>query len=94
MVLNRGPGMPRPPGGSEDEAFARWEEAHDEFDARLRASGMRDAPIRDWPADLRDEIETSWKCVIDRGDYGPADCRQGTVHALDADDVVEAVRII
>ncbi|WP_433461752.1 DUF3841 domain-containing protein [Spirillospora sp. CA-128828] len=94
VVLNRGLGMPRLPGESEDDAFARWEEAYDEFDARLRAAGMRDAPIRDWPPGLRDEIETSWESILDRGNYGPFECWQGTVHALNADEVVEAVRII
>jgi hypothetical protein len=94
LVLNRGLGMPRLPGDSEDDAFARWEKAHDEFDARLRAAGVRDAPIRDWPTDLRDEIETSWECILARGNYGPFECWQGTVHALYAEEVVAAVRII
>jgi hypothetical protein len=94
VVLNRGLGMPRLPGESEDDASARWEKAHDEFDARLRTAGMRDAPIRDWPADLRDEIETSWECIFAPGNYGPFECWQGTVHALSAEDVVAAVRII
>ncbi|MGI5419696.1 DUF3841 domain-containing protein [Actinomadura luteofluorescens] len=94
MVLNRGLGMPRLPGESEDEAFARWEQTHDEFDARLRAAGMREAPTRDWPTTLRNEIETSWECILDRDNYGPFECWQATVHTLTADEVVEAVRII
>ncbi|MES9603862.1 DUF3841 domain-containing protein [Actinomadura sp. NPDC000929] len=93
LVLNRGLGMPRRPGESEDDAFARWEETYDEFDARLRATGMRDTPIREWPTDLRNEIEKSWECILDRGNYGPFECWQGTAHALNADEVLEAVRI-
>ncbi|MEV4000913.1 DUF3841 domain-containing protein [Actinomadura sp. NPDC049753] len=94
LVLNKGLGMPRLPGESEDDAFARWEEEHDDFDARLRAAGMRDAPVRDWPADLRTEIEKSWESIFDRGNYGPFECWQGTTHALNNDEVLEAVRII
>ncbi|MEV0661357.1 DUF3841 domain-containing protein [Actinomadura luteofluorescens] len=94
MALNRALGMPKLPEESEDEAFARWEKAQDEFDARLRAAGMRDAPIRDWPTDLRNEIETSWDCILDRDNYGPFECWQATVHALNANEVIEAVRIL
>ncbi|MGI5203879.1 DUF3841 domain-containing protein [Spirillospora sp. CA-108201] len=94
LVLNRARGMPRLPGESEDDAFARWEEAQDEFDTRLRAAGVRDAPVRNWPTDLRNEIETSWESILDRAGYGPSECWQGTVHALHTTDVVEAVRII
>ena len=93
-VLNRGLGvMPRLPGESEDDAFARWEKASDEMDARLESAGVRAAPVRDWPAGLRAEIERSWECIFDRGNYGRHDVWQGTVHALYAEDVVAAVRI-
>ncbi|MEU4822874.1 DUF3841 domain-containing protein [Actinomadura sp. NPDC023710] len=93
LVLNRALGMPRPPGESEDDAFARWEEAQDDFNARLRAAGLRDAPIRNWTPDLRNEIETSWECILDRANYGPSECWQATVHALNTNEVVEATRI-
>lgn len=54
---------------------------------------MRDAPVRDWPADLRAEIERSWECILDRGNFGQFEFWQARVHALYAEDVVEAVRI-
>jgi hypothetical protein len=95
-VLNRGLGeMPRLPGESEDDAFARWEKASDAFDARLAAAGVErmTTPVRNWPADLRDEIERSWERIFDRDSYGPHEFWQATVHALHADDVMEAVRI-
>ena len=47
----------------------------------------------DWPADLRAEIERSWECIFDSGNYGRYDVWQATVHALHAEDVVMAVRI-
>ncbi|NDU74873.1 DUF3841 domain-containing protein [Actinomadura sp. DSM 109109] len=93
LVLNKCLGMPRRPGESEDDAFTRWEQTQDAFDVRLRAAGMRAAPIREWPADLRAEIEKSWECILDRANYGPHECWQATAHALHADHVVEAVRI-
>jgi hypothetical protein len=49
--------------------------------------------VRNWPADLRDEIERSWERIFDRDSYGPHEFWQATVHALHADDVMEAVRI-
>jgi Domain of unknown function (DUF3841) len=93
-VLNRGLGwFPRLPGESEDDAVTRWEKASDELDARLEGAGARAAPVRDWPADLRAEIERSWECIFDRRNYGRYDVWQATVHALYAEDVVNAVQI-
>jgi hypothetical protein len=94
-ALNRSLGvMPLLPGESEDDASARWEKASDELDARLEGAGMhRAAPVRDWPTDLRAEVERSWECIFDRGNYGRYDVWQATVHALRAEDVVETVRI-
>jgi hypothetical protein len=95
-VLNGSLGeMPRLPGESGDDAFARWEKASDAFEARLEAAGVkrRTAPARDWPADLREEIEQSWERIFDRRSYGPHEFWQATVHALHAGDLVEAVRI-
>jgi hypothetical protein len=93
-VLNRGLGMlPRLPGESEDDAFARWEKASDELDDRLEDAGVRAAPVTDWPADLRSEIERSWECIFDRSNYGRYEVWQATVHALHAEDVVETIRI-
>ena len=94
-VLNRSLGWgSRLPGESEDDAFARWEEASDELDARLEGAGVhRYAPVRDWPTDLRAEVERSWECIFDRDNYGRYDVWQATVHVLYAEDVVEAVRI-
>lgn len=93
-VLNRGLGwLARLPGESEDEASARWEKASDELAARLEHAGVRAAPVRDWPAALRAEIERSWECIFDRSNYGRHEIWQATVHALYAEDVVEVVRI-
>jgi len=94
-VLNRALGvMPRMPGESEDDALALWERASDELGARLvRAGAHRAGPVRDWPADLRGEVERSWECIFDRANYGRHDVWQATVHALRAEDVVSAVRI-
>jgi len=94
-VLNRGLGvMSRLPGESEQGAFARWERASDDLDVRLEAAGAdRAGPVRDWPADLRGEVERSWECIFDQANYGRYDIWQATVHALRAEDVVRAVRI-
>lgn len=93
-VLNRGLGMmSRLPGEFEDDAFTRWEKASDELDARLADAGVRTAPVRDWPTDLRAEIERSWESIFDRSNYGRYEIWQATVHALHAEDVVKAVRI-
>ena len=66
--------MPMLPGESGGDAFARWEKASDAFEARLEAAGVErlSTPVRDWPADLKDEIERSWERIFDRGSYGPA----------------------
>jgi hypothetical protein len=85
--------MPRLPGESEDDTSTRWEKASDELDARLADARVRAAPVRDWPADLRAEIERSWECIFDQGNYGRYEVWQATVHVLHAEDVVEAVRI-
>lgn len=94
-VLNRGYGwLSRLPGESGDEAFARWEKASDEMDARLEEAGVhRAAPAGDWPADLRAEVERSWECIFDRDNYGRYEVWQATAHALYAEDVVEAVQV-
>jgi hypothetical protein len=94
-VLNRGLGWVsrRLPGESEDDAFARWEKASQDLDARLENAGVRGAPVRDWPLGLRAEIERSWEYIFEHGNYGRCDVWQATVHALYADDVVQAIRI-
>ena len=93
-VLHRGVGvMLRLPDESEDDAFVRWEKASDEMNARLDDAGVRGAPVSGWSANLRAEIERSWECIFDRGNYGRYEVWQATVHALYADDVVQAVRL-
>lgn len=88
-VLNRGLSISRQPGETEDDMLARA----DRFNARVEAAGMRAAPVSDWPADLRDEIERSWESIFDRSGYGRHDIWQATVSVLRAEDVVSAVRI-
>jgi hypothetical protein len=95
-VLNRGLGeMPPLAGETAGDAYARWEKASDALGSRLEAAGIErtTTPVRDWPADLRNEIERSWERIFDRGSYGPHEFWQATVHALHAGDVTEAVRI-
>lgn len=65
----------------------------DRFNARVETAGMRAAPVSDWPADLRAEIERSWESVFDRAGYGRHDVWQATVSVLYTEDVVSAVRI-
>ena len=66
----------------------------DEFAARLDAAGARNAPIGDWPAGLRAEVERSWECIFDRSLFSKTDHWQATIHELFAADVIEAVRIL
>ena len=93
IVLNRGLGIRYLPGESDAVTFARWERMSGDFRARLKAAGAQDGPIRDWPAELRAEIEQSWECILDQENYGRFECWQATVHALHVDDVIEAVLI-
>lgn len=88
-VLNRGLSISLQPGETEDDMLARA----DRFNARVEAAGMRAAPVSDWPADLRAEIERSWESVFDQAGYGRHDVWQATVSVLYAEDVVSAVRI-
>jgi hypothetical protein len=87
------PGPPVP-GESENVARARQTAASDSMAARLRDAGVaHTAPLTDWPADLRAEIEQSWERIFDRDYHGPCEELQATVHMLHADDVMCKARI-
>lgn len=77
-----------------DEEFnARYDEIATSFTARLEAAGVRNAPLRRWPIDLRAEAERSWESILVPTNFDRRAYWQGTVHEIYADDVVEAVRI-
>jgi hypothetical protein len=72
---------------SEDRIF-------EDVDSRVRAAGVSpNAGYRHWSADVRTELEDSWAFILDPTNYGRYESWQATVHALHADDVVQAVRI-
>jgi hypothetical protein len=93
-VLNTFPHLPEIPGESDEGYTARREQVLDDFEARLRSAGAWGAGIADWPADLRTEVEQGWENILDPMNYGRFESWQATAHALHADDVLEAVRIV
>lgn len=92
-ALNSTIAIPQLPGETEEDFDARWHRTYDDFNNRLRAAGADRSPVRQWPQDLRDEVEQSWECIFDRSYFGPKDYWEATVHEIYAGDVVEAVRI-
>lgn len=92
-VLNGRPHVPDLPGESDEDYGDRLDRVFDDFETRIRAAGLRDARIPDWPEDLRTEIEESWKNVLEPVNYGRFESWQGTMHLLRTEDVVEAVRL-
>lgn len=92
-ALMPGLNVARLPGESDEEIYARWEPLWEDFNARVGRAGATGKPVRDWPADLREEVERSWECMFELNNRKPGDCWQATVHTLFAEDVVEAVRI-
>lgn len=93
FALTPGLNVARLPGESDEEIYARWEPLWEDFNDRVDRAGATGKPVRDWPADLREEVERSWECMFDLNNRKPGDCWQATVHTLFAEDVVEAVRI-
>lgn len=66
----------------------------EEVDDRIRAAGVAlDAGYRNWPPDLRTELEDSRGFLLEPANYGRYESWQATVHSLYEDDVVEAVRV-
>jgi hypothetical protein len=92
-VLNTRLHVPTRPGESDEDYISRLDRAFEDFEARKCAAGLSDTAVKCWPDDLRTEIEQSWEHILDRRNYGRFECWQGTMHLLQTDDVVEAVRI-
>lgn len=90
-VLNSNVHVPDLPGESEDEYDARFDRIFDAFEDRKKAAGVGNASVRDWPEDLRTEIEQSWEHIFQPLAFGRLNTLQATAHVLYADDVVEAV---
>lgn len=66
----------------------------DEFEARHEAAGARRQPLRGWRADLRTDLERTWEHILHTVRFSGSDTLQGTMHILQREDVVEAVRLI
>ncbi|MFC9352822.1 MULTISPECIES: DUF3841 domain-containing protein [Terrabacteria group] len=93
-VLNGSPHVPDLPGESDDDYVARLERIFNEFEVRQKAAGAPRQPIRDWPADLRADLERTWEHILDPSTFGRSDTLQATTHVLHNEDVVEAVRLM
>lgn len=93
-VLNGSPHVPDLPGESEEDYVARLERIFDEFEVRQKAAGVPRQPIRDWPADLRADLERTWEHILDPSTFCRSDTLQATMHVLHNEDVVEAVHLM
>ncbi|WP_165831827.1 DUF3841 domain-containing protein [Brachybacterium endophyticum] len=91
VVPNRYVHVPLRPGESEASWDERWEATDAEFTARSRP--YTDLPMRQWPADLREQIELSWEAIFDPSTWAPGRMLQATARELRAEDIVGAVRI-
>lgn len=92
-ALNGSPHVPDLPGESDDDYVARLERIFDDFEAHQKATEAARRPIRGWPAGLRAELEKTWEHIFDPATFGRSDRLQATMHALHAEDVIEAVRL-
>ena len=81
------------PGESDDDYEARRDRIWDEVEDRKGAAGVLGKGFRDWPEDVRRDLERSWEQFLDPSTYGRWDTVQATAHALYAEDVVSAVRL-
>ena len=79
---------------SDDAYSLRWDAAYDQLQGRLEAVKAPRDQISLWPGDLRAEVEGTWEGILDSSAYGRAETWQATAHAIYADDVIEAVRLI
>jgi len=92
-ALNGIPHVLELPGESHDDFDARLDRILDEVDDRKRAAGVLGTGFRDWPDDVRRDLERSWEQFLDPATFGRWDAVQATTHALYAEDVVAAVRL-
>jgi len=86
--------LPTRPHESDDAYNLRWDAAYDDLRARLEAVGAPRDQISRWPADVRAGVEATWEGILDTSAYGSSATWQATTHALHAEDVVEAVRLM
>ncbi|WP_255767601.1 DUF3841 domain-containing protein [Pseudarthrobacter sulfonivorans] len=93
-ALNGSPHVLELPGESDDAYDSRRHKIWDELDDRKRAAGVFHEGFRDWPADVRWDLEQGWEHFLDPANFGRWDAVQATAHLLRAGDVVEAVRLI
>jgi hypothetical protein len=93
-ALNGSPHVPDLPGESDDDYVARLERAFEEFEVRQKAAGVPRQPIRNWPADLRADLERTWEHILDPSTFGRSDTLQATMHVLHNEDVLEVVRLM
>jgi hypothetical protein len=95
MPLNRSVHLLPEPGESLEAWSLRTDPISEAFDARVKAAvGDLGVPVSQWPDELRDEIETSWRAIFDPETWDPGTAVQATLHEIRASDVVRAVRIL
>lgn len=90
IVLNDGFHVPPLPGESDEDWCARAEPIWDDFDARADAAKESGARLTH---DLRVEQERSWVSIFDPTCWRPDQTIQGVVHAIKAEQIVEAARV-
>ena len=91
-VLNRGLDVPTLPGETFEVWAPRFDALYDEW--CVRVGTHRELPIAAWPPFLRAELEESWKSIFDLRNRDEPLYVQATIHALHANEVVRAVRIM
>jgi hypothetical protein len=80
MPLNRSLHLPPEPGESMEAWSLRTDPISEAFDDRVKAAvGDLGVPVSQWPDDLRNQIETSWRAIFRSGDSGPG--HRGSGHA-------------
>lgn len=92
-ALNGSPHVPDLLGESDDDHVPRIKSIFDEFEVRQKAAGAPRRPVRNWPSDLRADLERTWEHLLEPANFGRSDTMQATMHVLHAEDVVEAVRL-
>ncbi len=92
-ALNGTPHVLELPGESDDDYDARRDRIWDELNDRKRAAGVLCRGFREWPEDVRRDLERGWEQFLDPSTYGRWDTVQATAHVLRAQDVSEAVRL-
>ncbi|MBT2568778.1 DUF3841 domain-containing protein [Arthrobacter sp. ISL-85] len=92
-ALNGSPHVLELPGESDDDYAARRERIWDELDDRKHAAGVLGKGFREWPEDVRRDLERGWEHFLDPANLGRWDAVQATAHILRAEDVMKAVRL-